>query len=122
MSERHSQPLRILQCSISHLTIVQVQHNCYVHAKESLLQSISMTTKAKVLNAQSLFEECAGRLQRWLIDQKHRYEHWRLIKTTQAELERLSDRELADLGLDRFEIKRVLRQATASWHRVANTE
>ncbi|MCY4151948.1 MAG: DUF1127 domain-containing protein [Aestuariivita sp.] len=81
-----------------------------------------MTLETKVLNPQYLIEESADRGWRWLNAQRLRYQRWRLFKMTQAELERLSDRELADLGLNRAEIKRVVRQATASWHSASNNE
>jgi uncharacterized protein YjiS (DUF1127 family) len=42
-----------------------------------------------------------------------RWNRFRLIRETVAELEMLDDRELADLGIDRREIPRVARDAVA---------
>ncbi len=39
------------------------------------------------------------------------FKEWRLYRNTFAELDAMTDRELADLGLSRFEIPRVAREA-----------
>lgn len=42
-----------------------------------------------------------------------RYESWSQRKKIRAELESLSDRELADIGIKRFDIDRVIREEIA---------
>jgi uncharacterized protein YjiS (DUF1127 family) len=42
---------------------------------------------------------------------KTRYSRWQRYKRTVTELERLSSRELADLGLTSYDIPRVAREA-----------
>jgi uncharacterized protein YjiS (DUF1127 family) len=42
---------------------------------------------------------------------KSRYARWQRYRRTLAELERLSPRELADLGLSPYDIQRVARDA-----------
>jgi len=39
------------------------------------------------------------------------YQNWRLYRETVTELNRLSNRELADLGIDRRDIKAVARRS-----------
>ena len=42
-----------------------------------------------------------------------RYESWSQRRKIRAELESLSDRELADIGIKRFDIDRVIREEIA---------
>jgi uncharacterized protein YjiS (DUF1127 family) len=39
------------------------------------------------------------------------YKNWRTYRNTLAELDRLSNRDLADLGINRVDIRRVARQS-----------
>jgi uncharacterized protein YjiS (DUF1127 family) len=39
------------------------------------------------------------------------YKNWRTYRNTVAELDRLSNRDLADLGINRVDIRRVARQS-----------
>ena len=43
---------------------------------------------------------------------KNRYNRWQRYSRTVTELERLSNRELADLGLTSYDIPRVAREAS----------
>ena len=54
-----------------------------------------------------------SRLQHFLADTATRYRSYRLYRETLNELSGLSDRELADLGLHRSQIRDVARSAVA---------
>lgn len=52
-----------------------------------------------------------SRIDTLLAHLRQRYQSWKIYRSTLEELQMLSDRELDDIGISRFDVRRVAREA-----------
>ena len=112
MHETKGLRMQLLHGSIENPFIVQLQQLPHVRANRQTHSQMRHSKMAYASNTQSAARNgLAARLDAVLIDIRARLARRRVYKQTFAELAQLSDRELADLGLSRSEIRRVAFQA-----------
>ena len=104
--------MHFLHSSIAGHAIVQLQHLPHVRANETNQSHMRQTQMAYATNNSTLRGSAlGGRFSALLIDIQARLARRKVFKTTYNELSALSNRELADLGLNRSQLRRIAWQA-----------
>ncbi|WP_321170045.1 DUF1127 domain-containing protein [Pseudodonghicola flavimaris] len=106
--------------ALKHQAIVQTQHlpifslnTAPQHgAAQTTLTKQGNDTMAALTHSENRDASLLGRMNAWAADVRLRVERFRVFRQTLSEMGALNNKELADLGLHRSELRRVAYQAS----------
>ena len=103
--------MQMLHSGIAEPSIVQLQHFSIFKLTKAKHEAKKMAYYNDVTHRSDLIERILTTAGRYLANAAERRAKYRIFKTTVRELDMLTNRELADLGLHRSELKRVAWEA-----------